>query len=126
MKLDFDCMRDVLLTIEDKTGITERFAYQGVKFNEIAGALPQYSSQDVFYTVLKLEEAKLITVYRETGLRRAPNDFAISDITYAGHQYLNSVRDNTIWNKVKSSAKSLTISVVTQLAETFLLQNIGG
>lgn len=126
MKLDFDCIRDVLLTIESKTEITERFEYACVKLNEVISELPQYSPQDIFYTAQKLEEAKLITIYRESGMRRAPNDFAISDITYEGHQYLNSVRDNSVWSKVKASAKSLTIPVVTKIAENILLANICG
>ena len=126
MKLDFDCIRDVLLTVESKAEITDRFTYKGVKLNEVIAELPQYSSQDVFYTAQKLEEAKLITIYRESGLRLAPNDFSIVDITYEGHQYLNSVRDNSVWSKVKSSAKSLTIPVVTKIAEKILLANICG
>lgn len=126
MKLDFDCIRDVLLTVEGKTEITERFTYSGIKLNNVISALPQYSPQDVFYTVLKLEEAKLITIYRESGMRRPPNDFAITDITYEGHQYLNSVRDNGVWDKVKSSAKSLTIPVVVKLAEKVLLNFLPG
>ena len=52
-------------------------------------------------------------------------DFVILDITYAGHQYLNSVRDPGVWGKLKSTAKSLTFSVVTQAAEKILLANIG-
>ncbi len=126
MKLDFDCIRDVLLTVEGKTEITERFAYSGIKLNNVISALPQYSPQDVFYTALKLEEAKLITVHREIEIRRAPNDFVITDITYEGHQYLNSVRDNGVWDKVKSSAKSLTIPVVVKLAEKVLLNFLPG
>ena len=126
MKLDFDCVRDVLLIIESKTDITEHFAYLGVKLNTVIDELPRYSPQDVFYTALKLEEAGLITIYRESGMRQAPNDFVIRDITYEGHHYLNSVRDNGVWNKIKSSAKSLTIPVVIKLAEIILPNYLPG
>lgn len=125
MKLDFDCIRDFLFKAEEMIDITDNYLTSAVKLSEIISDLPQYSPQDIYYTAIKLEEAKFITIYRESGLRRAPNDFAITDITYEGHRYINAVRDNSIWKKVKSAAKSLTLTVAQQAAERLLLQEIG-
>lgn len=128
MKLDYDCVRDVLLVIEEVTTITDDFALKDVLFINIVNKLESYSDKEIFYTTRKLEEAGFILTRNDNDTRKNSfdiNDYYIKDITFKGHQYINSIRDEKIWSKVKQTVKTLTFSIILQAAEYYILSNLG-
>lgn len=89
MKLNIDCMRDVLLIME------EIELNNPLSFNSLKEKLPEYERNDLAYTCLKLYEAKFITMkYHQ--LRTSLSIFELNDITYEGHQFLANIRDKNI------------------------------
>ena len=54
MKLNYDCIRDVLLTLE--SGMYG----QPFRLDDLMKALPKYNFEDLHYAVLKMNEADLI------------------------------------------------------------------
>lgn len=100
MQLNSDCVRDTLLAIE------EAGFYETLKFNELCEKLPQYNFEDIWYTCLKLKEGGYLDVLTlETLNCPKPQIARIKDITFQGHEFLNSVRGETNWEKTKDIAK---------------------
>lgn len=120
MQLNIDCMRDVLLTVESANFLEE------VTLSKIQESLPEYTKDDISYTILKLNEANFIKArikYYNDGLYI----FGVSDITYAGHQFLADIRADNVWSKVKSTSKSIgatSISAITQITSAIVTELI--
>lgn len=107
MKLNPDCVRDILLVVEQCS-----FG-QGLTLDSLHAQLPDYSEEDIWYTILKLDEAGFLNVTTVSILRMTmPGIKAVNDITYAGHEFLNSVRENRNWKTVKEvAAKAGSFSI---------------
>jgi len=101
MQLNFDCVREVLLAIEANK-IDHILSYP-----ELCELLPFYSPDDIRYTCVKLQEAKIISaIISKTLDDPFPEVTAILDITFKGHEFLNSIRDKGTWEKVRKTAKT--------------------
>lgn len=116
MKLNPDCMRDVLLCMES-AGYQE-----ALELDDIIKALPDYSSDDISYSIIKLHEAGFIDA-----LIRDYNDGVaivyLNDITFNGHQFLADVRADNVWNDVKAVSKKVgsnSISAISQIASAVI------
>lgn len=116
MKLNLDCMRDILLTLE-------QFNYgQIIHHKEIEEKLsPTYSESEIRYSLLKLAEAGYIKaqVFNEPGFCSWVD--IIFDITYIGHEFLNSIRPQSIWQKLSPLAKKTgieSLSIINGIAKT--------
>lgn len=101
MTLQPDCIRDILLAVEScDFGVR-------LSLDSLQTALPQYTEEELWYTILKLHEADLLdaTVVRMMGMKM-PGIKSINDLTYNGHEFLNAVRGDKTWDKVKDVAKT--------------------
>ncbi len=123
MKLNFDAMRDLLFVIETQPRI--------VDINEVICdiKLTQYDQNELGYALEKLIESGLLN-----GTVNSTKDgiyFIIDSISYVGHQFLDHVRDDTLWNKTKASAAKLgikgasgLISIAAQVFSNYLSHNL--
>ena len=92
MRLNYNCVRDVLITIEEITGLSDNFLLESVGFYDIVANLSQYDDKEIYYTIQKLDEAGYI---RTGWIGDNHKDFMyymVYDITFKGHEYLNSIR----------------------------------
>lgn len=120
MKLNYDCIRDVLLEIE-KLPLN-----QETNPTKLKETLTMYSSEDIIYTCIKLEEAKFISASIS---KYGMNNYLINikDITYLGHQFLADIHSDTIWNDVKAISKKVgsnSIKALTQIATSVVTEII--
>ena len=84
--------------------------------------------QEIANTLVILDEAGYIISVRND------NDDCIADldvyrITYDGYQFIETIRPEPVWEKVKSTGKhigSFSIDVITQVATTVLTSMING
>ena len=62
MKLNIDCVRDLLLIIENEVNFTEDLKYPSVNINSLCESdfLKKYQKQDVCYAALKLKEGGFV------------------------------------------------------------------
>ena len=112
MKLNVDCIRDILLTVE----ASPFNAFFTCKILE--KELPSYTEYEIWYNVLKLHEAKFITAKtKESKFSHLPEVELITDITYKGHEFLNTVREVSIWNHVKNICHTIGSSSVHTMFE---------
>ena len=108
MKLNPECIRDILLYLEDNLKIEDN-SFDSISLDTLQNNLTQYSKEDIFYSVYNLREIH----YIEGTFLGADNYkmyvCLIDNITYAGHQFLDSVRPETVWNQTKSIIKRMGI-----------------
>lgn len=81
--------------------------------------MDNYSLDDLRYTTLKLKEANYLTVKVEQFIDTPIPLLEIKSITFSGHKFLDSIRDNNVWSKTKnilSGFKSVSIEIVSETA----------
>lgn len=124
MKLNPDCVRDVLLYLESHLEYINRNDYalehNEITFNTIAEDLSQkhdYEKSSVNYAIEKLLEVGFITSNTQSRGRNNAIIYApISDITWNGHQFLNNIRQQSIWDATKSGAKKIGATSISALS----------
>ena len=113
MKLNPDCVRDVLLTLESCE------FQESISIETLCSRISNRNPDDVHYTCIKLSEAGFISVQSAKYLYGGVRVSIIEDITYAGHEFLANIRKDTVWNGVKSVAGKVgatSLFALTQIA----------
>lgn len=107
MQLDYDLLRTLLLQIEDKTD-----GFASIPANYFCEQLAPEDSTKVLYHLKYLPDAGLVEHARKIN---------IIDITPLGREYLNNIRDDTIWAKTKKKCHplaSISLSVLSDVARS--------
>lgn len=124
MKLNQDCIRDLLLYLEENLTLRNHFTidcYSDESFIE------KYSIDDLRYTVLKLYEANYLNVKIEKFMDTPVPCIDIQSITFSGHEFLDTIRDNRVWTKTKdilSVFKSVSIELISETASKVIISLI--
>ncbi len=115
MKLNPDCIRDVLLYLEENLSYNherqDSIEHNSIIIDKISEDLHNekgYEIDDVNYSIEKLLEIKYIIP--ETTIRGNNNSILycpISDISYNGHMFLGTIRPKSIWEATKTKAKQI-------------------
>lgn len=100
MKLDPDCLRDILLLVEKKSSFEGMFSYSDFMNSDLVN---KYDTGKIFYHIKQAAMSNLITKVTWT---KDP-DFSFSDLTPEGHKFINDIRNEQNWKKTKSVAKSI-------------------
>ena len=128
MKLNPDCIRDVMIALESETGIEcidGKYFFSGLTANSFLGKSSikgKHSRQDVIYSLLQLAESGYIFMdYKinlyELEIRR------ILYITPKGHDFLSNIREDSAWKKIKGISgkiSSVSISALVQIASSVM------
>lgn len=118
MKLIHDCVRDIMLYIEDNLKLDNTLT-----INEIQINLSNYSIEDITYTCEKLDEAGYLEIKRYiTG------DAIVLKMTYNGHQFLDTIRDDSIWKETKSKISKIagvSLPIIQQVAAQLISLKLG-
>ena len=120
MKLDNDLVRDVMLFIEDKCEITKPLTGTMIQ-------IPERTEDEIVYTLLKLDEAGFIKCSKQ--FYDNQTFVLVNSLTWDGHQFLDNIRDETVWNKTKqlaSNFSSASISILSKIAVEVLSKMISG
>ena len=136
MRLNMDCVRDILLCVEENTDLRRYCRFLDLHYESTA----QYVSGEI------LEPAD----YQKALFEKYPNDVLayhirycidcdliiecegssmycifISDLTPEGHDFLANIRTDTVWNKVKESSAKVgvdSLPVIIQIATATVKQ----
>lgn len=110
MKLSCECVRDILLCLEETDFLTETaegyLMRSWITAEEIAEKLSGYTEAEVVYTLLRLEEGRFITTATDDG-DDALLLLLVTGMTYDGHELLERIRPETVWEKSLSLLKKL-------------------
>lgn len=102
MQLNPDCVRDVLLTVEENSDYFNSVTYTKNKFDFYR--LKHYSHGEILYHIRQCAMAGLLSgvqVYDEG------DSVDIGDLSPDGHKFLANIRQDTIWDKTKIIAEKV-------------------
>lgn len=117
LKLNPECIRDILFYLEENLQITTDLELEEIDLYELNNHL-DYSIQELANTLLALSEADFIEIAADYGSNQITH-LDVYRITYAGYQFIESIRPEPVWNKVKSIGKnigSFSINSISQIA----------
>lgn len=106
MKLDKDAIRAILLAVEADNG--SPMMPKQLKISDL-------SDEEISYHVHLLAEAGYVDAANLRSFQF--DDWKPKRLTFAGHEYLDTVRDNEIWRLTKEGAKEVGASSVSMLFE---------
>ena len=83
---------------------------------QLKDALPQYEEDDIFYSVYNLHQIRFIEG-RISDVNNMKMFFCeINNITWNGHQFLNTIRPTSIWKSTKDGASKLGLMSIHALS----------
>lgn len=97
MKLKIECVKNVL---EELEGLPIG-AHTLASFSK---SIEKHGPEDVLYTLVKLSEAEYINAKFLRTMDGRPHLGSIFDLTFAGHEFLNSIRTPGVWERIKGAA----------------------
>lgn len=123
MKLNQECIRAILLTVEDADLQELRAGLPLINLQE-SKRLRSFSQDEVEYNSMLLIQNEYISA-RELKIDYAGNNMALlNGLTWQGHQFLDTVRDKTVWKETKnilSKFSSVSLSMTENIASNVIL-----
>lgn len=96
---------------------------------EAEKATEQFSVEERAYHVQLLIDAGLVEGFVRRGPKAEFTGAAVSRLTWAGHDFLQSIRDDSLWNKAKKqvlqSGSSWTFDILKEWAKHEVKQKLG-
>lgn len=120
MHLNHDCVRDVLLYVEENANYNLRISTNSIKLND-------YSIEEIVYSIEKLSEADFLNVTNVSTMGRQIPGYIVQSITYQGHEFLDNIKDNNVWSDTKkqlSKFSSTSLSIISSVAAQVLSAKI--
>ena len=121
MRLNPDCIRDLLLYLEENLSISPDLEFLHIDVRQIGKSL-NYPLNEIANTVLSLDDAGFI-VADTFPVGDGRIGISISRITYSGYEFLELIRPENVWEKVKTTGKrigSFSFGVIKQIATSAL------
>lgn len=122
MRLNYDCVRDVLLYISEhqtyktnhlgKKELTPVMA-QAIESNE--NLQNKYIVDDISYSIVQLFSCRYISGNRIPSSGAVIEYGKIEDITPQGHEFLDNVKSESVWEHVKSISTKAGIGTLKTL-----------
>lgn len=110
MKLNYDCIRDILIYLENALQYNDMLEFPSVDLEELCAEYPNYSKQDICYSLQMMNEAGLIKAVPVASASRIVN-ISCRSLTFEGHKYLEEVRNSRIWNSIKATFKNKALEL---------------
>ena len=124
MKLNLNCIRDTLITLENWLVLNDDLEFVYLDLDEIhkSSNMLKYSRAEIAYTLVILKEADFIEAIIDYGSNRI-DELGVIRLTYKGHQFLDTIRPQSMWDKVYSiseKAELKSISSIMEIADIIL------
>ena len=124
MKLKPDCIRDVMIEIENTWELEldghGNINMPTIPISDMYDALPRHDKRDIFYSLYNLQQAgyvDLTIVWTDGGIAY---HCQINRMTYDGHEFLNQIRDAKHWSKIKKgldAVRNYSLDAISAMAE---------
>lgn len=128
MKLNYNCIRDVMLVCEDLLVLTPDLEFECISPDDIHSTIPSYSIEEIVYVLMLLDEAGYLhCLYSESDDQIS--EMTVLRLTYSGHQLLDTIRPEPIWKKtinILSKAGAVTLPLISDTASSLLTSLISG
>lgn len=114
MKLNMDLIREILLEIE------KQYVSTAIYNLNIDG----YDMETVAYHCKMLYKKGFISDYQAQYADDEIDAFGVGSLTMEGNKYLNDIRDNSMWKKIKNTIKKkglpLAFDTIISIAQTII------
>ena len=111
MKLNPDCIRDILLYIEEKTDLRHMVS---IMPNSIPDSLSAYDPNEVMYHI---KQCELSGLFGEKVSWYVSGGCMVRYLSPAGHQFLSDIRSDNAWNKTKQIAGNIGVNSIDTLKQ---------
>jgi hypothetical protein len=101
MKLTPDCVRDILLTIEDN-----EFG-NCLTLDDLCEKLPNYTQNEIHYACLKLNEGGYLDSDVIYMCGQSMPGILVNDLTFTGHEFLENIKSPSNWSKIMNGCKKV-------------------
>ena len=122
MKLNPDCIRDILFAIEGLSTSTSILTSDQLLETQF---LSKYTMNEVTYHLNQLYLSNYIIVPDKH--KWIDGTFLVKDLSPAGHEFISDIRKDTNWNKVKTISKEVgteTLTSIKSIAESVISSTI--
>ena len=110
MKLNPDCIRDILFAIEDLSKPNSLLTSEQLSKTKF---LNNYSVEEILYHLQQLDwSGYIITPSKHMTI---DGMFIVNDLSPVGHEFISDIRKDTNWNKVKSISKEVGAETLTSI-----------
>lgn len=106
MKRDWELIRKILIKLESKVDDTP------LDSESFKGVYPE----KVIYHYKILAQAELIQI--EDSSTMGEEDYSAINLTWSGHEFLDKIRNETAWNKIKNIIKSKGVDMSFDVIKT--------
>lgn len=118
MKLNPDCIRDILLTVEENTDFRRMWDFDSSCIEH--KPLNRYTFDEVIYHISQCNKAGLVDGCQ---IYMGGTAGCIRDLSPYGHQFLADIRSDTVWSGVKNVAGkvgSTSLNALVQIASSVI------
>lgn len=121
MKLNPNCIRAILLTIEDTYDFDTPWEYDADDAN--SGFLSGYEHNEILYHIRQAEASGLIDVvhYYDFG-----TSVLVRDLTPQGHDFLANITNEPVWKKALEKGANVSLPVLIEIAKEVALKHLLG
>lgn len=125
MKRDLDLIREIMIVLEDKMEYGKNF-----KSTQLIEVMQDktLSAEKLAYHLGLLVESDLIRAKEYKYLSGEPTDYIINTVTSQGQDFIDTIRQDTTWNKIKEKASKIrdfTLSLLIDIGKEYLKKQIG-
>lgn len=120
MKLNYECLRDILLYLEENLSIDDDLMFEEISLQQIclSNELSKYDNKVIYYSIYNLNEIGYISA-NTNHADCSVDDCGVTNITYEGHLFIESIKPESIWKDVKAKCAkigTISIPIITQIA----------
>lgn len=119
MRLNPDCIIDVLLAVEENTGYHTAMELDEDNYTQYQ-QLKKYKYEEVAYHLAQCN----LSGYFADSAERIDGSYIITDLSPKAHEFIANIRNDTNWKKIKEKALvvgSFSLSVLADIAKNFIL-----
>ena len=119
MRLNPECIRDILLAVEEVCDIKHCFD----SISDIEKISGNYTRDEIAYHARQCDLAGMFFRFS----RDFDGNWLVIDLTPKGHEFLANIREDRIWNKVKtvsSTVGSKSLNAISQIASSVISEII--
>jgi hypothetical protein len=124
MKRDLDLIRELLLQLEPRPVPETGIEWLASEACPVTGR----STAEIGYHLSLLEQAGFVDAGGpDVGIRQGVSGIAFRGLSWAGHDFLESVRNPDVWNKtrkVTTAVGGMTVQLLADLAKGFIKRQI--
>lgn len=111
MKRDMELARNILQQIEEKSN----------GLGVVAVHCPGHTEQQVSYHIMQLCQAGLL-IGHDTTDNISGLSWVASSLTWEGHEFLDAIRNDTVWSRLKKTTAEKAIEIPFAILKTLGLK----